>query len=216
MNKIAAAVGILSFVAATAVNAAACTAPDGDDDRVGTSATSDVTLNGEDSTECQIFEGNSGQGGGTFLADFGLPAFSQLYNEDSNGGTNVSFGPINGITFSDFYIDFDAGNESGTFGFSWTGGPAAIDFVYSMHAGGTSGYYFFDDVLLTPESGEAGGTWEIQFVNNGGRTPAWSNGQFWARVGEGPTELLIPEPLSLSLIGIGLAALGLARRRRPS
>ena len=60
------------------------------------------------------------------------------------------------------------------------------------------------------------GTWEINWLNNGGQVPDFSNLTLFVRDIRTPTVPAIPEPETYALMMAGLATLGLvARRRRP-
>ena len=177
---------------------------------ISTSMTSDVTLHGINSSQCEIASGNSGKAGGNSAliptdGMFAGGAWSQIGSE----GTVTNSGAVPGLVFTG--LNFSGGNsQNGTWGLSWTG-SGGVDLLFSMHAGGFSGFFDFNNVVL-PSNSSWAGTWLIDWVNNGNQHPDESNWQVWARVGRNVRET--PEPSILGLFGIGLVVFGAARRRR--
>ena len=83
-----------------------------------------------------------------------------------------------------------------------------LDLVFAMHASNNSGAFLFDD---QPLFAQTPGTWKIDWLNNGGNVPAYSNLTLFARDVTTP----VPEPESYAMFLAGLGAMGfMARRRR--
>jgi hypothetical protein len=186
---------------------------------VGTSTVADVTLNGSNSTQCETVDGNSGMAGGNSSliptdGDFGpAKSWTQVGKRESGSSIVNGGGPINGITLTDFSFDGN-GALSGTWDLGWTGGPAGLDILFSIHGGGTSGFFVFEGVAL-PANGTWDGTWAIDFLNNGRQNPTESNAQVWFREDTNVIiQKTVPEPTTLGLLSLGLAALGFLRRRK--
>lgn len=79
-----------------------------------------------------------------------------------------------------------------------------------MHASNRSGAFLFEAEAVP---GSGGNTWEINWLNNGGNVPNYSNLALFVRdVQVTP----IPEPQSYALMLAGLAVVGSIVRRRRS
>jgi hypothetical protein len=88
--------------------------------------------------------------------------------------------------------------------------PFAIDFIIALKAGNSYALYYFDDAIF---DGSGGGGWEIVFnLNPAGNPNALSHGIVFLR--EGTPTRRVPEPVTLSLLGVGLMTIAALRRRR--
>ena len=116
-----------------------------------------------------------------------------------------------------------AGGPPLTLGFTQTTGtsgtwsltstePLLIDLVFAMHAGGRTGAFLFEDVLFAANVTQ-NGTWLIEWLNNGGQVPGYSNLTLFFRDERTPPQK-VPEPGTLALLAAVLVAFGSWRLRR--
>jgi hypothetical protein len=129
---------------------------------------------------------------------------------------------LGGISFT---VTAGTGN-SGDWTVSWAEQPGApnlpviVDFEVGLFGGNNGSAYFFDNVILSASPTVGTGTFDINFLNNGGQQPTLSHlllagGATQACVGCVPTTTAdIPEPMTMALLGSSLIGLGVARRRR--
>lgn len=183
---------------------------------LGTMSTADATLslNGGaaiESDACNLSnDGSGGNTNGTLLGTYYSPTYGTgNFTQVLQGAT------INGVTFTSISFVANVAQDTGTWTFNWTGGPASLDLAVGIHASNRAGTFLFDDRGLVANS-SGSGTWEINWLNNGGNVPDFSNFSFWARTGGGdvPGPGPLPEPAMLGLLGLGLAGIVAARRRR--
>lgn len=180
--------------------------------------TSDVTFRSGESDACAgQFNGNDS------LSDVNV----NLLNFDDWGidpwqAFMKSDGPTTASLFGlDWSLSADENQVSGSWTLSVLSDPVPADLPVTLDLlvvlkGGNEGWvgYRFDDEVFSVIGANAG-TFEINFENTGGQTPALSHLSLFAREsGDGggdPTEE-VPEPGVLALLGIGL--LGIASSRK--
>ena len=132
---------------------------------------------------------------------------------------------LNGVRFT---VTAPSTN-SGTWTISWAefagapNLPLIVDLEVGLFGGNNGSAYFFDNVILSATTTTGTGTFDINFLNNGGQQPALSHlllagGATQACIGCVPTltDIDVPEPATLAIFGAGMLGLGLARRRRRS
>ncbi|MES2991387.1 MAG: PEP-CTERM sorting domain-containing protein [Pseudomonadota bacterium] len=198
----AVAVALATLTGASVAQAAACSATAGFESFVGGASTDDVTLGGLDSTMCVISGVNPAQGpdGNTSGFDGAFGGGWTLLSKGAGAGT------VDGVNFTLGFSQAD-----GTWSIT-TDQDATYDLVFAMHASDRSGAFMFDD-FTSFASVTQSGTWAIEWLNNGGQVPGFSNINFFVRDVVTP----VPEPETYALMLAGLGALGLmARRRRAS
>jgi hypothetical protein len=100
--------------------------------------------------------------------------------------------------------------------------PVAVDMLVVLKGGSNWAGYYFDDEAFTI-SGSSAGTFNINFLNNGGQIPGLSHMTLYLRPGTPPPPCqpgdpncggTVPEPGTIALLGFGLAGMALVRRRR--
>lgn len=83
-----------------------------------------------------------------------------------------------------------------------------LDLVFAIHAGNQGGAWLFDNETIMPGQ-TLDGTWQIQWDNNGGNHPDFSNLTLFGR------DIVltpVPEPATCGMLLLGLGALALRRR----
>lgn len=135
-------------------------------------------------------------------------------------GGNFTFtlaGPVGGATSGTYTLS--ATDDNG--GVTAPNFPIALDFLVAVKASDRYALYLFDDAAF---DGSGGGSWAINYENNGNQIPGLSHLQVYVREGSststssttGGTSGNIPEPSSSGLVflGLGLVAASFWTRRR--
>ncbi|UGQ45500.1 PEP-CTERM sorting domain-containing protein [Massilia endophytica] len=117
---------------------------------------------------------------------------------------------------STFNFTFAFDNAAHTSG-SWTitnatANKVQIDLVLAMHAANGGGSFLFDNQVIDARQTLAG-RWKIDWLNDGGNIPGFSNLVLYGR--DQRTILApAPEPETWAMLATGLLAIGLTARRR--
>lgn len=196
-----------------AVQAAACGANGVSLSTVGTATTSDVTHNGAASDACVISTANPSMGANGNTSGFdNYGAFGTGWNllvkHDVNGAYAGGSLFSNGVTFTSTITGMPG--NSGTWTLS-SSQNVTLDLVFALHGANRSGSFLFEAEAVP---GSGGNTWEINWLNNGGNVPNYSNMVLFVR---NVQVAAIPEPESYALMLAGLGVIGsIVRRRRRS
>lgn len=206
----ATAVAVSPFIAATDAQAAACT-------NANVSLTIGATVYNASSCADNVANGNPAQETTNLNAAFGGVTLV-LLDSTSQGSPSTGFG---GIT-----VDVSAtgtkvaGDSKGTWTVTWSEAaglpnlPVIVDFAVYIAGGSTGDAYLLSNVTLPVSPTTGSGTFDIVFLNNGGNEPDLSHFTLAGRIVGTPTN--VPEPMTLSLLGMGLIGLGAVARRRRS
>jgi hypothetical protein len=177
---------------------------------IGSASAADVTLDGQPADAFAFADGwnpHAGPNGdtsgfGTAFDTYGTGSWQLLDRADhSNGFANTG------------QLNFTLTETTGTMGLWTVTNTSAttimtLDLVFAIHAGGQGGAWLFDDQTIMPGQ-TLDGTWQIQWLNNGGNVPDFSNVTIFGR------DIVltpIPEPGEYAMLVAGLGLLALRRR----
>ncbi|WGG49078.1 PEP-CTERM sorting domain-containing protein [Rugamonas sp. DEMB1] len=190
----------------SAAMAAACTGVS-----IGSSSTADVKLGGGASDKCVVSTVNP-QNGSTagFSAAFGAGSWSLLSKVTgtsvAEAHTTANFGGVG------YKIDFTENSGTEKTG-TWTitaDKAVTLDLAFALHASNRSDAFFFDDQVLAKNAATAG-SWTINWRNNGGQVPNFSNLTIFARDSHISA---VPEADTYAMLLAGLGLVGFVARRR--
>jgi hypothetical protein len=184
---------------------------------IGNADVSDVTLNGHaaDGIAFSTADGQAGPNGnpGVFDSVF-TGSWNLLTKVDSTGlissGSLASSGLFSAMSF--------VLNPDGKTG-NWSIVPTAdlaIDLVLGIYAGGATTSFLFDNAQLSSAGNT--GSFKIDWFDNAGNVPAYSNLTFFYNIGQStPPVSAVPEAETWAMMLGGLGLLGfMARRQRKS
>jgi hypothetical protein len=91
-----------------------------------------------------------------------------------------------------FLLTGDVGSRSGNWGLGWNGSglPLHMDLILVNKAANSWGAYLFESVSFGGGSGEADGTFDISWQNNGGNTPGLGFAAIYGRLSTSTDPLL--------------------------
>ncbi|WP_338766604.1 PEP-CTERM sorting domain-containing protein [Massilia sp. METH4] len=183
---------------------------------IGAASADDVTLENADAGMIAFSTVNPMQYGGNtagFSSEFGkadTSAWGVLGTVEKSGTL------ADASTLFDFSFDKTSAT-SGTWTITNTSSTlnATLDLTVAIHAANASTAFLFDNQDVA--AGQTlSGTWSIEWLNNGGQVPGFSNLVFFGRdiSTSTPTLLPVPEPHALPMTLAGFAVLGAVAWRR--
>lgn len=123
-------------------------------------------------------------------------------------------GALGGVTFA---ITAPATN-SGTWSVAWSEAPGTpnlpltMDIEVGLFGGSNGSGYLLTNVSFPSNPTTGSGTFDINFLNNGGQQPDLSH--LTLTGGNVRPSTAVPEPASIALLGVGMIGTGLIARRR--
>lgn len=187
---------------------------------IGAASLDDVTLGGSAtaywSDALNYYGNNPGSDSNSFAAAFagyGSGAWSLLGTAQGNSFTAVN--NAFGYSFSK-----DAGGQSGSWAITnLSAAQVVLDLAFSMHTGDAGTAFLFDNQAIG--AGQTlQGSWRIEWLNNAGKVPNFSNMNLFSRdlsggaAGGGGSAAAVPEPTTWAMLLIGLCGMGLVLQRR--
>jgi hypothetical protein len=182
---------------------------------IGRASVDDVTLARENADKLAFSRVNPMQYGGN------TTGFAGAFGAAGTGAWNV-LGTVDGTgqrTDSSSLFDFSftgTGGTSGTWSITNTSRTqsAVLDLTVAIHAANASTAFLFDNQAVAAGQTLAG-TWQIEWLNNGGQVPGFSNLVFFGRdMAMTSVAAPVPEPHALPMVLAGFAVLGAAAWRR--
>lgn len=212
MTRIAAATALsLSALLASGVAQAVPTYCSAGSPHADGLSVNDVTFRGSSANDCfGVQMGNDVGAQGAFI---GWNGYELLVTDDAGGGSSTN--SWMGVNWT---LSGTTSQRNGTYTLRWSDPvpvslPLTLDLIVITKASNRFASYLFDRELFQSSPSSSTGTWHISYKNNGGQIPNLSHLSIWARLS--PTTR-VPEPGSLGLVALGLAAMGVALMRRPA
>lgn len=179
---------------------------------IGNADVSDVTLNGQvaDNIAFSTENGQAGPNGNPSVFDsvFG-GSWNLLTKVDSSVNVSPTVLNVAGSTLSmDFALNAD--RTSGTWSIS-SAKEMVIDLVLGIHAGGATASFLFNDEHLAAGASN-NGTFKIDWFNNGGQVPDYSNATFFYK--DATLVSAVPEPATYAMMLGGLGLFGFMASRK--
>ena len=183
---------------------------------IGKASADDVKLDKIDADRFAFSTANPMQHGGN------TAGFATAFGSAGTGPWSV-LGTVDGkgaLTDSASLFDFSftgSGATGGTWTITNTSGTqnAILDLTVAIHASSASTAFLFDNQAVA--AGQTlNGTWQVEWLNNGGQVPGFSNLVLFGRdMSTSMVTLLpVPEPHALPMMLAGFAVLGAAAWRR--
>jgi PEP-CTERM motif len=180
---------------------------------IGKATVDDVTLGG-DTADKLVYSGLNPMSTGSL--SFSLP----FWNTGSLFWSTLE--TVDGKYITDYSSRFDftfgksANGKTGTWSITNVSKDydANLDLTLDIHASNASTAFLFDETNI--KAGQTlTGTWKIEWLNNGGQVPGFSNAVLFGRdLTLTKTVSPVPEPATLPMLAGGLALVALAARRR--
>lgn len=182
----------------------------------GTASTNDVILAGQKANNFVLATGNAQAGANgdssLFSSSFGGGTWNLL---GKIGSTGALGGPTNQVLGSDLTLTFSLANGSKSGTWSITSSKSLqMDLVLGIHAGNATGSFLFDNLVLDAGQTKTG-SFAINWNNNGGQVPTFSNLTIFTSNASLRNVAPVPEPSTYAMFLAGLVLVGwMASRRR--